>query len=356
MITLKRYLDGDRRFPAPDPGPSTDALLVPLLAAYGQAMSTVGDCTMQACPSVGDAMRQQLKSLSSQLSPSMPAQDLGEMDRIFQGQLQLWAQQASRYYRDKAEEVRELLLTMARTGELVIMRDKHCATHLNGVTERLREISSLDDVSQIRSAVKEGAAELKSAIERMEVEGRAAIEALRLEVKKYQVKLEQVEEIATTDSLTRLRNRMCIEKMIEARIEAKEHFSVCVIDIDDFKSVNDTFGHVVGDELLKMFTAKLRSGCRASDEIGRWGGDEFVLLLDCNLAEAQARVARIHRWVCGKYTLRDRNRHDHSIFVEASFGLADHKKNELMTDLVARADAAMYERKAESHAARNKAV
>ena len=56
-------------------------------------------------------------------------------------------------------------------------------------------------------------------------------------------------------------------------------FCIAIIDIDKFKRVNDEHGHLAGDELLKKFAAKMRSVCRDTDTIGRWGGDEFILLL-----------------------------------------------------------------------------
>jgi GGDEF domain-containing protein len=56
--------------------------------------------------------------------------------------------------------------------------------------------------------------------------------------------------------------------------------------------------------LLKQFSTELRSACRATDVIGRWGGDEFILLFDCALAEAEGQTVRLRKWICGNYTVR----------------------------------------------------
>jgi diguanylate cyclase (GGDEF)-like protein len=149
--------------------------------------------------------------------------------------------------------------------------------------------------------------------------------------------------------LTGLGNRLYAEGQIEKRVASGTPFCVAVIDIDGFKKVNDCHGHLTGDEVLKQFGAELRSACRATDMIGRWGGDEFILLFDCGLEEAEAQMARLRKWICGNYDVHGRAGAI-KLRVEASMGLAAHAAGEEMKDLVARADAAMYEEKAASRA------
>ena len=92
-----------------------------------------------------------------------------------------------------------------------------------------------------------------------------------------------VERQALFDSLTGLANRRRLEETMRAELAraARFHDQVCVViaDLDDFKRVNDTYGHAVGDEVLKEFARALRSTVRESDVAGRWGGEEFVLVL-----------------------------------------------------------------------------
>jgi diguanylate cyclase (GGDEF)-like protein len=113
--------------------------------------------------------------------------------------------------------------------------------------------------------------------------------------------------------------------------------------------VNDSYGHVTGDGLPRQFGAELRSTCRATDVIGRWGGDEFILLYDCGLAEAEAQAERLRKWICGNYEEKGKSG-ALKLRVDASIGLAAHTAGEKMKELVARADAAMYEQKAASRA------
>jgi diguanylate cyclase (GGDEF)-like protein len=86
------------------------------------------------------------------------------------------------------------------------------------------------------------------------------------------------------------------------------------------------------------------------DVIGRWGGDEFLLIFDCALPEAQARAERLRKWICGSYTLEGRQG-EIKLQVHASVGLALRDNDETMNELIERADAAMY---AEKELARRK--
>jgi diguanylate cyclase (GGDEF)-like protein len=297
----------------------------------------MGNCSLDACPGLGEGLQQQFSDLNRNLSSDLNRETLLATDRQVQEQLAGWGRRTARHYQQKSDEVKELLLVMARTAESVGARDQRCAGQIHEVTSRLTAIASLDDLSEIRASIEKSAAELKTSIERMTEEGKAAIDRLR----------EQAEEVASRDALTGLRNRLCAESLIERHIAAGVAFCVAIVDIDGFKNVNDEYGHLTGDELLKQFATELLSACRSTDVTGRWGGDEFIIVLDCSLSEARAQTERLSKWVCGNYTINGRLG-PQKLRVNASIGLAELIPDETMKALLARADAAMYEHKAAS--------
>jgi diguanylate cyclase (GGDEF)-like protein len=260
-----------------------------------------------------------------------------------------WGRRTARHYQQKSDEVKALLIVMARTAESVGARDQRCAGQIHEVTARLTAIASLDDLTQIRASIEKSAAELKTSIDRMTEEGKAALNQLQKQVVTYRAKLEEAEEIASRDALTGLRSRLCVESLIGRHIAAGIEFCVAIVDIDAFKRVNDEYGHLTGDELLKQFAAELVSACRSTDVIGRWGGDEFIIVLECGISEASAQTDRLSKWVCGNYTVQGKTG-PNKLKVDASIGLAEHLPGETIKDLLARADAAMYEQKAASKA------
>ena len=119
-----------------------------------------------------------------------------------------------------------------------------------------------------------------------------------------------------------------------------------MLDLNGFKQVNDTYGHEAGDDLLKQFSTELRSASRVTDVVGRWGGDEFIVVLDGKLAEAQAHVERMQKWVFGSYTLH-LGTEGPKIEMNAAIGLVEWQSGETIKDLLARADTLMYKRKSE---------
>jgi diguanylate cyclase (GGDEF)-like protein len=302
---------------------------------------------MDACPALGEGLKQGLSRLGEDLSIDMSIEEVDATERSVREQLQSWGMSTARLNQQKTREVKELLIVMARTAESVGERDQRCAGQMNAVTTRLERIASLDDLTEVRASIEESAAELKSQIERMTAEGKAAIEELRVEVSGYQARLEEAEHIASCDGLTGLRSRLWVENQIEHRIGGKAPLCVAMIDIDDFKKVNDSHGHLTGDELLKQFATEIKSACRSADVIGRWGGDEFIILLDCGLSEANAQIDRLRKWVCGNYKVAGKSG-PMNLRVNASIGLAEYMPAETMKELLSRADAAMYERKADS--------
>jgi diguanylate cyclase len=253
----------------------------------------------------------------------------------------------AQHYQAKAHEVKEILLTMARSAESVSARDERCAGQMNAVTERLKAIASLEDLTEIRASIDRSTAELKSSIERMAEEGKKVVKILRKQVEDYQSKLEEAEKIASRDALTGVSSRPYIEGQIEKRIESGVNFCLAMVDIDGFKKVNDAHGHLTGDEVLRQFAEELRSSCRSTDVIGRWGGDEFILLFDTGFEDASAKADRMRKWICGVYTMKDRSR-GLKLELKASIGLAEHVAGEGLKELVARADTAMYKDKAGS--------
>jgi len=347
MISLKKYLDAAHTDSTLESPSEEEALLSAALSAYCSALLGMGTYSLDACPGLGKEFQQILGKLGNGISTNMSSQAMAATEKNVREQLQDWGGRAARHYQQKAGEVKDILLIMARTAESVGARDQRCAKQVTEVTTRLKTIANLDDLTQIRASIEKSAGELKTSIDRMTAEGKEAIDRLQVKVTEFQAKLEEAEHHASCDSLTGLRSRHAVECQLETRMNAALLFCVAMIDIDGFKQVNDDHGHMVGDELLRLFSTELKSRCRTNDVVGRWGGDEFIIVLDCSMKEAKKQTDRLIEWVCGSYSVHGVNG-PLKLKVSASIGLAEYFHGEQLKWLLSRADAAMYEQKAAS--------
>ncbi len=158
--------------------------------------------------------------------------------------------------------------------------------------------------------------------------------------KKLEVELVRA---ATYDKLTGVFNRGSIEEKIEAELErAKRYgntFSLIMFDIDDFKHINDTFGHHVGDDVLQGISEIVSKNIRTLDSIGRWGGEEFMVLLSETAASEGARVAEKLRVTLATYKPIE------ALHVTASFGVTSYQDNDTLDTMLKRVDDLMYSAK-----------
>jgi diguanylate cyclase len=269
MISLKKYLESSQMGSGEEREAAEGNLLPVVVDAYGSALIEMGNCSLDACPGMGSDLKRNLSDLKTRLSPEMNCESLAATDVGVREQLREWGRGTGRHLQQKACEVKEMLLAMARTAESVGARVERCAGQMNEVTERLKAIASLEDLTEIRASIEKSASELKSSIDRMTADGRAVLNQLKEQVASYQTKLEEAEQIASRDALTGLSSRLFVECQIERRMGSGAPFCVAIIDIDRFKKVNDDYGHVTGDDLLKQFSGEVRSACRATNVIGR---------------------------------------------------------------------------------------
>ena len=131
---------------------------------------------------------------------------------------------------------------------------------------------------------------------------------------------------------------------------AGQEFCVLLFDLNGFKEINDRFGHLYGDEVLKQLGARLSSQVRAHDYVCRWGGDEFVAILACDLAIAESRARQIAVRLNGSYHVVGPGR-EIRVDVTVTVGRAQYCPGESPEQLFRRVDESMYSEKQSSPSA-----
>ena len=160
-------------------------------------------------------------------------------------------------------------------------------------------------------------------------------------------RLAQMERLALLDSLTGLGNRRYLESIVHSRLEELHrngwHFGVLFADIDNFKFVNDKYGHDVGDQVLKMVGRTLDGSSRYFDVIGRWGGEEFVAVIANAEEKELAEIGERMRAMVEHSMLNV----PEYLFVTVSIGGAQALGEDTIESLLRRADEKLYQAKKE---------
>jgi diguanylate cyclase (GGDEF)-like protein len=173
--------------------------------------------------------------------------------------------------------------------------------------------------------------------------------------------VKQLEEMATTDQKTQLLNAVTWQNGANREVSRIQReggsFGALMIDLDFFKRINDTYGHLAGDDVLKAVASLVKSETRAHDLAGRFGGEEFVALLTASTKAEAAQTAERIRQLVSELVIETRNNEGEAVVIEnqtASIGVAEFPLDgSTLDEVMAAADAAVY---AAKHSGRNRVV
>jgi diguanylate cyclase (GGDEF)-like protein len=187
---------------------------------------------------------------------------------------------------------------------------------------------------------------LNTELEEVKKELEAAKRTLKIKDIELKAVIAQAEEVSHVDALTCLPNRRQIIKRLQNEVIRAERYktlvSISMIDIDHFKKINDSFGHTVGDQVLFQLANMLQDDIRDPDSVGRYGGEEFLVVLpNTRLKDAAEQAARL----CRRIRETDINI-DEIIRLTVSIGVAEYKHgHENWQKFLSRADLALYDAK-----------
>jgi diguanylate cyclase len=224
--------------------------------------------------------------------------------------------------------------SIGRHAEAIVQADS-----LEGLAGVVREI--VDETRAVQTLVGQ-------AQQRMRDEHSKASE-LAARVRELEGELRRLSEEVSTDALTQVANRRGLAAAFEAECaravrsgDGLAGLAIGLIDIDNFKKLNDTLGHAAGDEALKALAAAVRARLRPVDHLARFGGEEFVVLLPATpVGEAQVALTRLQRSLSEALFMYE----DREVFVTFSAGVTAWRPGEALQAALERADEALYEAK-----------
>jgi diguanylate cyclase (GGDEF)-like protein len=331
MISLKKHIESWQETLPDDPA----------LCAYRALLGAAGKAGRRAVPEIGLNLEQKLTELATSLAPPVEPAMIAGIEQRAEKELEAWAEQAFLRHEASERDLREIVDVMGKAIASVGENDARYTQEAVHISARLRTIAVMSDLAAIRRSILESANSLTACIERIAEDGRQSLLRLSAEVEDYRGRLVKSERLSSLDPLTGLANRRCFEERLNVKINAAKRFCLILIDLNDFKTINDRFGHLAGDEVLKYFAAKLRLQFPSADLVARWGGDEFAVIITSSQRDAEARVHRIRRSALGECTV-DVGRQSIEVTVDGSIGVVEWDGGESGPEMLARADLCMY--------------
>jgi diguanylate cyclase len=215
-----------------------------------------------------------------------------------------------------------------------------------------QQIRQTEDVQQLNVLLEEVLRETRnvqaSALHSREevLRAREQVSVAELKIQELETQLEQVSDKVLRDHLTGTLNRRGLNEAFERELAVADRqgqpLSIALLDIDNFKDLNDTLGHQAGDDALVHVTEAIKDTMRPSDTVARYGGEEFMILLpNSDTAQGTTIIARLQRELTKRFFLHDNGR----LLITFSAGIATRQPGETQTAVVARADAALYQAK-----------
>ncbi|MBI5626206.1 MAG: GGDEF domain-containing protein, partial [Nitrosomonadales bacterium] len=220
---------------------------------------------------------------------------------------------------------------------------------IEGYSKKISKSSNLVELSHLLDDIMQDTRIIQASALRSHEEladTRKQVQESEAKIRKLEQELSQVSELVREDQLTGALNRRGLDEAFEreATRADRSQTPICIalLDIDDFKRLNDTLGHYAGDQALIHLSNIIKEALRPSDSVARYGGEEFVIVLPgIGIEEAAATIERLQRELTRKFFLHENER----VLVTFSAGVALRAAEESQEDVIGRADKAMYQAK-----------
>jgi diguanylate cyclase len=295
------------------------------------------------------------------LAVTPPGPELAAVARACLETCERYLTLSRRYGTDRESRLKadliEAISILHKTAATIAGDSTEFNDQLHASTENFGRLTEIDDVRELKRLLTAEVSTLRTAVEARRQRDEqtrsnltARLDTLQSRLVKSEEDRVKAEASASIDPLTHLANRGAFDRALRqamaASTQARVPLSIVIVDIDNFKEINDTHGHPVGDRVLLCTALWLLKAVRKADVVARYGGDEFVVILsDATIAQVEARLSQALAELGANSFEYEANGEHQTVRYTASIGCTEMGAGDTPADLVKRADEALYEAK-----------
>ncbi len=255
-----------------------------------------------------------------------------------------------KYIADRENELRDIIDLLTKAMASLDVENREFYNRVHDQSEKMEKITRLDDIKKMKTALAHEVAQMREIVDVKKDQDRRKVQLLAGQVDSLRKELEKTRAKSMTDGLTGIYNREAFDDILADLIERSRvmnaTFSFLLLDLDDFKQINDSYGHLIGDRVLMAFSQKCRNAIRGDDFLARYGGEEFAILLPgANFSNALKKARHICDTVASARYATDAEQKDDYLSVTVSIGVTAFHIKDTPETLIDRADKALYKAK-----------
>ena len=323
--------------------------------AYAQVirslLSHLKDFSMDLSDIDGEGFRRALDRFGEKFFEQTSAKRINRTYHRHKSTVAAYIDHQKAYLEERDRELRNIIDLLTRAMASINSENDAYHRQILEKGEQIEEITRLDDIRKIKSALEREVQSLRATVQAKQADEQIRIASLSSRVATLKAELQSAREESMRDGLTGVYNRRAFDERIKALVDPNDvqrgGFSILLLDIDDFKGINDTYGHPIGDRVILALADVCRQMIRSDDFLARYGGEEFVIILP---GASRRNAAKKARQLCKaiaqtRYALDD---DDASLLsVTVSIGVTSRERRDDVAALIARVDKALYQARQE---------
>ena len=305
-----------------------------------------------------EAFKKEISALSHQFGAEPNVAFVKENYKRKKSDIQNFIRRQNRYLEAREKEFRDIISLLSNAITSLDSENQDYNRKIITQSQQIEKIGFLDDLKQIKHTLTKEITQLRDTVREKSKRDKNRMKELAGKVSGLRDELEQVRSEAEMDGLTGVYNRKTFDRYIEELVNRNASvpapFALMLIDVDNFKVINDTHGHTVGDRVLASVAGSCRRQIRGDDFVARYGGEEFVVILPhASLRNAHKKAKQLCKeFAATRYSL-DGSPDGETLSLTVSIGVSAFKKGDIPTTVIDRADKALYTAK---HSGKNQAL